>query len=191
MEIGDINQRMRRLYYAINRLTDFFLNDKLHIQNFSNERYKHFKVSFDKNDDPEVLERVLNVIEHISKLIYHLERKKPILVNNCVAESLPLQLAIDIANYEKHGGHSRKQRSGKSPMLKNIKTVMQFITPGKKGSGVGMIFDEHGNPVKLGNGQIYPVISGGVVDKDGKILCSIDTLINESLVELEKMIAVE
>lgn len=82
-----------------------------------------------------------------------------------------LQLLIDLANCDKHGGHSKpdKQRSGKSPRLENVRGALRMQTTACPGSFIGIQLTPQG-AVPFGDGNAAVIITGDIVDDTGSII---------------------
>jgi hypothetical protein len=82
-----------------------------------------------------------------------------------------LQLLIDLANFDKHGGHAKpaKQRSGKSPRLENVRGALRMQTTAKPGVCIGIQLTPQG-AVPFGEGNAAVIIAGDIVDAAGSIV---------------------
>ena len=115
-----------------------------------------------------LIHNIANLRDHLRGWAAHHGKDKA-RVDDTIKASIALQIIADLSNNDKHpypprdGGHSRR-----SPRLVEIRRVMQLKTQAKKGSTVGMTLGPGGVPRLLGDGTAKAVITGDVLDKDGK-----------------------
>lgn len=90
------------------------------------------------------------------------------IVKNTFENSKALQIIHDLWDTEKHANSNIKSKSGLFPVLKEINSCMKLTTKAEKGSSVGLTFNANGTPKVLGDGLAEVVISGSVVNREGK-----------------------
>lgn len=92
-------------------------------------------------------------------------------VEKTINGSLPLQLMIDLANFDKHSKHDKvkAQRSKRSPRLMNVRGAMQITArAGDLGAGGLMGIKLTPEGVKpFGTGKSAVIITGDIVDEAG------------------------
>jgi hypothetical protein len=128
--------------------------------------------------DSDIANAAQSVIHNIASLQDHLKKwaadngKHKTKVDDTFAQSLDLQIIKDLWVNDKHGYHPRKEDgwSHKLPKLQNIHRQMRLTTQNKAGSFVTMVIGSGGVPNIVGDGSACAVITGDVVDKDGKPL---------------------
>ena len=91
-------------------------------------------------------------------------------VDAAVNQCAELALVMDLANFDKHGGHDRDGGwSGKSPELRNVKRVLQ-VTGTAASVPFGLRRAAHGGLEPFGGDGGKVVVSGDVVTNDAKLL---------------------
>jgi hypothetical protein len=125
----------------------------------------------------EQLENIaFGIIRAISDLYDHLRKwarangRDEKAVDETIRGSRELQLIMDLATLDKHGGHDRSGgRSGARPRLVNVKRVFEMTTRAREGSFIGFSVTPEGIRT-FGDGKAAVVVSGEVVDDNGKSL---------------------
>ena len=97
-------------------------------------------------------------------------------------KSKNLSIIKDLCNNDKHGYPPRNGYSGKKPRLESIERVARLTTP--PGGGSTTMFMQGGQFKVSGNPPVV-VITGNVVDGEGRRLGDLHDLIVASLTELE------
>jgi hypothetical protein len=91
-------------------------------------------------------------------------------VDTAFAGSLELRILQDLSNIDKHGAPRDGGKSGVAPCIKEINRVMRLAPRPVAGSAVAFFLGPDAKPNVLGDGTASVVITGAIVDKDGKIL---------------------
>ena len=117
-----------------------------------------------------------SLVHNIANLHDHLKRwarkngHDPKRIDQALETSAPLQIIKDLSNNDKHGYPPRNGgHSGKAPKLVEAKRVMRLTTAAKAGSFVGMILTPSG-PKQIGDGSSAVIVTGQIVDADGKVV---------------------
>jgi hypothetical protein len=91
-------------------------------------------------------------------------------VDTAVNQCAELALVMDLANFDKHGGHDRNGGwSCKAPELRNVKRAMQVIGTAAT-APLGFRRAAHGGLEPFGGDGGKVVVCGDVVTNDGKLL---------------------
>lgn len=125
-------------------------------------------------DRAQLENKAFQVIRSIADMKDHLRAaarrvgRDPDEVEQAIEASLPLQLVIDLANFDKHGAHEKppKQRSKRSPRLVNVRGAFQITAKaGDIGSNGAFGFRQTLQGVQpFGGGKASVVITGEIVD---------------------------
>jgi hypothetical protein len=126
--------------------------------------------------DPEIQNLAWQIIRSIADLKDHLRAwaaangKPKDDVDKAVRGSKDLALLMDLANYDKHGGHDRQggQWSGTWPELKNIRRGLRITTAAAPGAIAGMQILPNGEIRTFGDTAI--TILGEIELRDGRKL---------------------
>lgn len=191
MSVEDINNRIKRLYLSVQAAIDENISSHINIKHEKTEKSGTVSISFsNKEDEPEILNQIFLVISNLAKLKDHLSKRlksrkiDPKLLINEIKNSEHLKLIIDLDNLEKHGP-GRESWSARFPKLidvgrgisqKDIKisepSVFEFSSSGR---------------VKWNDNTVI-VNTGTIVDKDNKIICGYNELVNKSIDDWEVII---
>jgi hypothetical protein len=118
----------------------------------------------------QVVRAIADLKDHLRRAARHLKFDAEE-VEKTINASVPLQLMIDLANLDKHGGHDRvkAQRSKRSPRLTNVRGALQITTTaGDLGAGgmIGIRLTSQG-AVPFGSGKSAVILTGDLVDESG------------------------
>jgi hypothetical protein len=189
----DLAMRVRRIYAAINRVEAFDLAEvpatvirtpKIHavLQDF------HGGMS-----EEEIANDAHMLIYNIANLGSHLRRwakengKDEGRVNAAFDNSLELRILKDLSNNDRHGPPDKPGNSKFWPWLREINRVMQ-LRPAA-GKGMAFFLSAGGKANVAGDGSASVVITGQVVDKDGKILGDLFSMEQKAVEVWEKLLA--
>jgi len=135
-----------------------------------------------------------SAIHNVASLRDHLRgwarrhKKDPDLVDRAIDGSLSLQIVMDLWDREKHGPpHHGKGYSGRRPKLDWIDGVLE-IRAGPPNSFSGVTFTHDGSPGVV-SGDVSRVITGSIVDGEGKPLGDLRTRLTEALAVWERLLA--
>lgn len=174
----DLTARVRRIYAAISASVEAdvnkFLATVIDRQNFTSI-YQDFSGGLREEEISNLAHMALS---NIASLRDHLIKwagangKDPQRVWDTFHDSIPLRIVQDLFNNDKHGYPPKDGRgnSGVAPMLAEVNRVMRLKTKPRAGSGVMLTLGPGGRPVVSGDGTASVVVTGQVVDKDGKVL---------------------
>jgi hypothetical protein len=117
------------------------------------------------------------VIRAISDLYDHLRKwarangHNKDAVDGAVRGSFELALVIDLANFDKHGGHDRDGgKTGASPLLENIRRAVRMRTEATPGAMAGVRLTPTGiQPIGDPKG-LAVIVTGDIKLKDGRAL---------------------
>jgi len=110
-------------------------------------------------------------------------------VDQTVANSLDLQIIIDLSNRDKHVGPRRDGgESKKRPHLVDINRVMQLKPQSKKGSSVGMTLSAGGIPKFPGDGTAKAIITGEVVDNKNNRIGALHKIATKAVEAWEQLL---
>lgn len=111
-------------------------------------------------------------------------------VDDMFNSSIALRIIMDLSNYDKHayplrdGGHS-----GKSPRIGIFRRVMKMTTKPEKGSSVALTFNSQGVPKVLGEGSAKVIVTGDILDKNGKVIGDLHQIALEAVNAWENVIS--
>ncbi len=118
---------------------------------------------------------------HLQKWAAHNGKDKS-LVDGTLKASFELRVIKDLSNNEKHGYPPRNgDHSGRMPKLVNPGRILRLTTGTGKGSSVAMTLGADGRPVIHGTGSGEAILSGDVVDGNGKIIGDLDQIANKAI----------
>lgn len=168
--------RVRRIYAAIDAVQEFDLG-KVPATVISTPRLRAVMQDFGGGMSEEAIANAATIlIYNISNLRDHLKRwvenngEDAGKVDAAFAGSLELRILKDLSNNDRHGPPDRPGNSMLWPWLQEINRVMRLAPRPVKGSVVALTIGPDGRPKVLGDGSASVVITGQVVDKDGKVL---------------------
>jgi len=186
MDFNDIKLRIKRVYSSINKKSDGDVKKYVNIKKIAPGR---LFITFDNGQNKcDTINVVTEIIGHLAKLKDHLKNiinargddKK--IIEKEIDESLYLQLVIDLDNTEKHGYPlTRPERSKKSPQIKNVDHSL--VVPPQKQVGFNLRTGEI-----VDSDDCHISITGDIVDKNGKLICRLNKLVNEALNAWEEII---
>ena len=141
------------------------------------------------NQAHSVIHNIANLCDHLRRWASHHDQDKN-KVDQAIDNCLELQIIKDLSNNDKHGypprdgGHSRQ-----CPQLIEINRVMRLQTQAKKGSKIGMTIGAGGVPKFIGDGTAKAVVTGDVVDNDGKRIGDLYYIANKAVETWETLLA--
>lgn len=172
----ELMDRVRRIYAAIDAVQELDLA-KVPATVISTPKLQAVMQDFRGGmSDEQISNAAHMLIYNIANLRDHLKRwaerhgKDAGKVDAAFAGSLELRILKDLSNNDRHGPPDRPGNSKLWPWLQEINRVMRLSTQPVKGSAVAMTIGPGGRPLVLGDGSASVVITGQVVDKDGKVL---------------------
>jgi hypothetical protein len=168
--------RVRRIYAAIDAVQEFDLAKVPATVISTTKVHAVFQEFRGGMSDEEISNVAHMLIYNIANLRDHLKRwaqskgEDAGKVDRAFAGSLELRIIKDLSNNDRHGPPDRPGNSKLWPWLQEINRVMRLSTRQAKGSTVALTIGPEGGPQVLGDGSASIVITGQVVDKDGKVL---------------------
>jgi hypothetical protein len=173
--MSDINRRLERLFVAlkVTRRTDF---EKFPAQVYASERswfmYQDFRGRRSDAELELVANQLLSEIAHLEGYFRRWARgtsRGVEVVDETIRNSRELQIVIDLANRDKHGGDAHKSRSRLNPSLKNIDSHFSLTAPGGGPASV-LTFGQMGIP-KTNHAEGGCVeVTADVVDGSGNFI---------------------
>ena len=185
---AELVQRIRRIYAAIGASEERDLS-KLSAKVFDTGRVHGVFQDFSGGMSEEEFANIAHsLIHNIANLKDHLKKwaarngKDKSKVDQAFKESTALQVIQDLSNNDKHGPPTRDAgRSGVSPRLVEPRRILRMTTKGERGSGVAMTFGPGGVPKVSGSGTAVAVVTGDIVDKDGKSIGDLHATASEAV----------
>jgi len=187
MFTDDLINKVRRIYSAIDAVEE---NDLAKFTPKMANSGKQITISLDFSDglDNEQLSNIAySLIHNIANLKNPLKKwaannaKDKNQVDIAFNNSEALKIIQDLSNNDKHGYPPRDAGlSGKAPKLNNIERFMQLSTGTEANSSVGVaipLFAAQQKPqiTTTGSGTAKVVITGTIIDKDGKPIGDLHT----------------
>jgi hypothetical protein len=177
MTTNDLLSRLCRIYASIKASAEFDMN-KLPAKVYRGRSVKSICQDFTGNiSESDRANLAHMVIHNIGCLQDHLSRwatangKDRTKVDATFDCSLDLKIIEDLWNNDKHGHPPRNGGFSRiSPRLHSIKRLMRLTTQSNVGSFVTMTLGPGGVPQIAGDGTACAVITGDVVNKDGKLI---------------------
>ena len=197
MQIDPILQKIQRLQAAIGgvggaRVADLTSVPKNYVRTESDTRTE-FSVYLDVTgglSDAEVANIAWAIVRSIADLADHFKKwarangQDPQAVDTAIKRSTDLQLLIDLANLDKHGGHDRDGGlSKRKPTLENIRRVLR-LGP-KAGFEVVMADVVELRP----HGDVALVVDALVKEQSGAILKTLSELQESAISAWEAVVA--
>ncbi len=191
MSAEDINTRIKRLYLSVKAAIDDDIPTYINVKHEKTEKGGTVSISFsNKEDEPEILNQIFLVISNLAKLKDHLNRKlksrsidSKLFINE-IKNSEYLKLVFDLDNLEKHGP-GRESWSGRFP---RIISVGRGLSQKDIKSSEPSVFEFSSSGRRKWNDNTVIVNTGTIVDKDDKVICGYNELVNKSTDEWEAII---
>lgn len=177
MDITDLRFKIERLYEAIASVTESDLSKFpplvevvgtwITLRQDFNRGLKQAQLN---NAAFQVIRAISDLKDYLRSAARRL-KLDPEEVERTINASLPLQLMIDLANFDKHGQHDKvkAQRSKTSPQLINVRGALQISTKagdlGPGGVSGIQLTAEGARP--FGTGMTSVIITGDIVDDGG------------------------
>ena len=137
-----------------------------------------------------------SMIHNIANLADHLRKwaekngKDKALVDEALKASFELRVLLDLSNNDKHGPRrDDTSHSGRMPKLLTPRRVMRLTTGPGKGSSALMTLGRDGQPVIRGAGSGTAIVTGEVVDGDGKALGDLYDIAAKGLADWEVLLS--
>ncbi len=196
MDYNNINERIERIYSALNARFDNDIEKRISLQKKEINGIVEINMSINEISEADTINKEMAIIENLAKLKDHIKNiisqnnGNPKIIETEINQSDELQILIDIYNTDKHGYPlTHPERSNKSPKIINIKSVLQqSLQAGTTSSFVGFSMGMNGQIQTHGGGEHKVVIIADIVDKNGNHLYSIDKFIDKTLFQWEKII---
>ena len=184
----DIINRLRRIHAALDATVEEDL-EKLEAKLIATEEGRSLHQDFSGGLSPSDLENLaFSLIHNIANLHDHLRRwaadtdarEK---VDDAFDMSLPLKIVKDLSNFDKHGPHRNDGHSGLAPQLRGVNRVLRITAQPEK--GVAITMGPRGTPQVTGGGSAKAIVTGDVVDSDGKRIYELMSLATEAIIAWE------
>jgi hypothetical protein len=184
MKLENLLLKIERMYAAVGSATEPDLSKfppTLEVTQQWVAVHQDFNQGLDRaqleNKAFQVIRSIADMKDHLRAVARRLQRD-PDEVEQAINASLQLQLMIDLANYDKHGGHAApaKQRSKRSPRLANVRGALQ-ITAKAGEIGPGGMFGFRMTPQgaqPFGGGRAAVVITGEIIDANGQEIMALE-----------------
>jgi len=155
-----------------------------------------FRGGLDEVQIREKINRLLFHIAHLRDLVKGEMKKRgadPKVVDDTVKQSRDIQICIDLADRDKHGGERRHGGLSKlDPRLGEVGRVLQIATGAKRGAVAGVTYAWHaGRPVlkELG-GRNRVVFEGDVIDRHGNRVGDVMDIAERAVQAWERLLRV-
>lgn len=179
MDFNDIEYRIKRIYTSI---WDILCRNDVVNNMRSNQTDKVVSIGFWSPESIEETNRIMSVIHNIAMLKDHIKKDNDKnFIEDQISSSTYLKIIIDLANWDKHWYPLHKDRSWFQPKLSNIES---YLTLAKKSENT--VEQKSSNWAYSKNLTIK--ISAEIHDKNGKIICWLDEMLNWALNEREQII---
>lgn len=192
MDFNDIKSRLDRLHASVNSKIDPDIEKHMEVKTSHGANFTLTTVNFDKAEIAEKENKIMLIIHNLANLKEHLkemmtkrgEDKQKI--EDEIKSNKSLQIAIDLANSEKHTYPSTSNRSGLNPKIGNIQSFLR-LTASQPGEVTAFAMRPDGSFQSHGNAGIN--IEADILDEHNNKLMSLDELISDSLAKWEEIIA--
>lgn len=179
MDFDDIQDRLERLYSAVNERYDQVTNDSITEKTTIRDDgiFEH-RITFGSNNETQNKNKVMNIIHAIASLKDHIKRKlsekgdDPGEYEKYIDTNLALALITDLDNKDKHGGTLRRSRTNRNPRLANIQQVLHG--KGKTSFGVATNFNGMNSTITHNQGNIKLEIVGDILDDNDSIISRVE-----------------
>lgn len=195
MDFNDITSRLDRVYNSINKSYEHNVASNVNHIFERSGKFVRVGVSFGTHTEIELVNRVFGIINAIGPLKDLLKKKlktlnkDPQIVEKLIDSSEDLKLVIDLWNEDKHGYPLTKhQRSYKNPRIINIKQGLRVSDLSNKATITFTINAASQTVDNISSENSVISINGDVVDGDGNLITSLDTMIDTSVKKLENFI---
>lgn len=186
MDFDDIQDRLERLYSAVNerydQVTDDSITEKTSIRD--DGIFEH-RITFASNDEAQNKNKVMNVIHAIASLKDHIKNElsekgnDPQEYEKYIDSNLTLALITDLDNKDKHGETLRTPRTNMNPGLANIQQVLHG--KGKTNFGVATSFSNMKSTITHNQGNIKLEVVGDIVDDSDVFVYRLEDAIVSSI----------
>jgi hypothetical protein len=188
----DLTQRLERVYAAIG---ETMTREPEKLQPSITREPGVIRISFDGGLSPAQLENAaMQAVFHVAHLRDHLRgwakahNHKPSLVDDAVDQSLALKVVLDLANRDKHGGSPRNGGfSGLFPKLTDVRRCVR-LTGGSEPPAIDFPLSASGKYTPGIHGDAAAIISGDVLDKNGKQIGDLNQFLLEGLSVFERLL---
>lgn len=177
MDFNDIQNRLERLYISINNRFDTDVGKYTKVTVTNTPSSYSFSVNFG-GDKVANQEKIMSIIHNIANLRDHLKNNiAEAEVKKYFYSDINLKIIMDLSNADKHGYPTRDNNSKLNPKIENIISAVQL-------QGTMMTFALDGTPLYQGNPPKI-VIMADIMDDSGNRICTIDELIEKSMLSWE------
>ena len=188
MNYDNAQHRLRLIYASIKQKHDYGIAAIERVNTrIEGEKIRTVTISFfNKNEEPEVLNQINNVISNLSNLkdclknILKKKGKDGKIIEKEIDNSIYLQLVIALSNQEKHGYPLKNRRSKKDPQIKNIN---RGFTASDRADNL-LVKKSDGSSMK----NCMVKIIADITDNNGNFLYRLDDLVENALSDWEKII---
>ncbi|MEK6806669.1 MAG: hypothetical protein AABY95_08470 [Pseudomonadota bacterium] len=182
--MDNLDERLGRIYSALDATVQHDLSQYRAEAHRPSPNVLIIGVDFRKGMSPEQLSNAAHsVIHNIAHLVDHLKKhlrsrgRGTDAADNVVKNSREVQLLIDLSNNDKHGYPPRDGgKSGCSPKLVDLRKTLRLSATGTKIS-----IPMSGAAPTVSGGQAPVVITGRIVDKDGKDVAGLQSTIETAI----------
>ena len=192
---GDLRERVRRIYAALGETVEedvSTLKPKVIRRETSIAFFQDFRGGLTK-------EQIVNVahtaIHNIANLVDHLRQwakrhsLDPMRVDETIANSLDLQVIIDLSNVDKHGYPPRDRGlSGKAPRLVDVDRVMRISAGSEPHSGAVVVMTPTPQPHVHGSGSVNVVVTGRIIDDSDNFIGELQGFMNNAVAAWETLL---
>ena len=193
---SEIDERLRRIYQAVSDAEEQDMA-KLPGQVYTaRSGGRGVMQDFSGGLSEEALSNLAHsLIHNIANLADHLRRwakkngRDRGRVDEALKASFELRVLLDLSNNDKHGYPPRDGgHSGRQPRLLNPRRILRLTTGAVKGSGVSMTLGRAGEPVIRGSGSAKAIVTGEIVDGDGKAIGGLYDIAEEAVADWEVLL---
>lgn len=196
MSADELTSRIRRIYAAVEASQEYCVG-RLTGTVVSTPHIYGVHQDFSGDLSPEEMSNTAHTtIHNIANLRDHLRgwtRRNGKDVAKLVATfdgSLSLRIIQDLSNNDKHGYPPRDGgHAGMLPRIEDIGRVMKLSPGASAGSAIMMVMGARGQPIISGSGSARVVVTGEVVDKDGKIIGDLFDIEQQAIQAWENLLA--
>jgi hypothetical protein len=175
MPSDELTLKIKRIYKAVDAVIETDV-DKLKPRIIKDGKKIEVYQDFSGGRSSAEIENIASIlIYNVANLKDHIRNwadnngKDKARVNAAFRSSPELKIVKDLSNNDRHGyDPTHRSNSGMSPRIDKINTIMKMITKPEKGSVVGYTINRQGAQKVIGNGNAKVIITGDILDRDGK-----------------------
>lgn len=190
----ELKRRIRRIYAAVGATEETDLTQFKPVVLQSDSVVVMYQDWSGGKEEEEIENDAHLVIHNIGNLFDHLRRAAAKLgfnkddVNVAAEGSAAIQLVRDLSNNDKHGYPPRDGGFSKSsPRVQNIRRVMR-MSSGAQPDGFAAVTLGPGGPQFSGTGSATVIITGEIVDPNGKPISDLDEVIPDAIAAWEQFL---